>query len=456
MPRPLKRLDPGAGVNQWIGAELRHRRQQAGLEQPDLATLIQFSPSLISKLERGERTLHADVARALDAALGTGGVFARAMPLVEAEKDKQARQSDNPLQALALTPSGGSILGHDDHDDAEPDVNRRGMLSGAAGWATILGAERARIPGLADLIGTVLGTATPRADQDFSLADLAVGVREAKRDYQACRYRESLQRLPLLLAQLDPARYEGAAKDQAAVVAAAAYQVVSGVMLKHSEHALATLAADRSMTLAATAGDPVVLASSARAVTHVLLRSGYAEFAADFAATRAAALDAEQTPDAAAVQGALLLRGAVAAADAGRRGAAADLLDRADAAAAPFDSADNLHGTGFNRVNIALHRVNIALVLGDAGHAIDLARGIDITTIDLVERQVSLAIDVASAFAQWGRYEQAMDTLAFAETTAPQEVRARSKVRRLLTAIQASAPPSIKPHAREFARRIAA
>lgn len=456
MPRPLKPLDPGSGVDQWIGAELRHRRIEAGLGQGDLATLIQFSPSLIGKLERGERSLHADVARALDKALGTGGVFARAMPLVNAERDRRVRESDNPLQALALTPGGGSILEHEHHDDAEQDVNRRGLLSGAAGWAAILGAERTRIPGLADLIGTVLGTAAPKDGPVLGLDDLAVGVREAKRDYQNCRYREALHRLPILLAQLNPARYEGAAKDRAAMVAAAAYQVVSGVMLKYSEHTLATLAADRSMTLAAIVGDPLVVASSARAVTHVLLRSGYAEFAADYAAARAADLDAAQTPESAAVHGALLLRGAVAAADAGRRSVAADLLDRADAAAAPFDATDNVQGTGFNQVNVALHRVSIAVILGDAGHAIDLARAIDLAAIDLVERQVSLALDVASAFAQWGRYEQAMDTLYYAESTAPQEVRARAKVGRLLTAIQASAPPSIKPHAREFARRIAA
>ena len=79
----------------------------------------------------------------------------------------------------------------------------------------------------------------------------------------------------------------------------------------------------------------------------------------------------------------------------------------------------NLRGTAFGSVNIAMHHVNVAVSLGDAGTAIDLTRQIDLA-----------AIDVAQAFHS-GRYEQAFTTLHAAEQTAPEETTARASARTL-------------------------
>ncbi|WP_100448044.1 helix-turn-helix domain-containing protein [Glycomyces xiaoerkulensis] len=461
MPKPLKDLEPGRSVDHWLGAELRHRRTSAGLNQPDLAERANASASLISKLELGARSLKTDIAAKLDEALNTGGFFMRAMPLVEGQRDKATEQSDNRLDtALVLGKHEGlrRMLGRaDDPASEEPEVNRREFLSNAGTWAALLATETARIPGLSDLIAVVLDTAPRYSGDAPSLDELASGVVAAKREYQACQYREVLKRLSGLLQQLNVAESEFDDRERVTALTADAYQVASGVMLKHSEQTLATLAADRSMSSANMLGDPVAMASSARAVTHVLLRTGYPDFAADFASSRAQLLGSEsRTPTNLSVQGALLLRGAVAAADAGKRTKADELLDAADEASIQLQDADNLRGTGFNAVNVGLHRIHIALVLGDAGRAIELARGIEIGAISLVERQVSLAIDVASAFAQWGRYERALNTLYFAEIAAPQEVRVRKNVSELLNTIQSAAPPSIRSHAATFAKKLAA
>jgi len=103
-----------------------------------------------------------------------------------------------------------------------------------------------------------------------------------------------------------------------------------------------------------------------------------------------------------------------------------------------------------------MHQVNVAVTLGDAGTAIDLARKIDLRAVTVTERKASLLIDVARAF-QWGKYEQAHAALRAAEDTAPQEVAARPSVGGTLARDLATlAPASIRRDAEQFATRIGA
>jgi hypothetical protein len=101
-----------------------------------------------------------------------------------------------------------------------------------------------------------------------------------------------------------------------------------------------------------------------------------------------------------------------------------------------------------------LHRVNIAVTLGDAGTAIDVARGVDLSKIAVTERKAALLIDVARAFFQWGRHEKAFTALRAAEATAPEEVAGRPSVRRLVRDLCAAAPPSIRRDVDQFATQI--
>ena len=81
--------------------------------------------------------------------------------------------------------------------------------------------------------------------------------------------------------------------------------------------------------------------------------------------------------------GSLLLRGAIAAAQHGNRATAHELLTEADDAARRLGADGNLRWTAFGPTNTKLHRVNIAVVLGDAGTAIDVARGINLDKITI-------------------------------------------------------------------------
>ena len=74
----------------------------------------------------------------------------------------------------------------------------------------------------------------------------------------------------------------------------------------------------------------------------------------------------------------------------------------------------------------------------------------------ITERKVAFLVDVARAFAQWGRHEKAYHALRDAEQLAPQEVGSRPSVRRLVADMLATSPPTVRPHLRDLADHIGA
>jgi hypothetical protein len=130
------------------------------------------------------------------------------------------------------------------------------------------------------------------------------------------------------------------------------------------------------------------------------------------------------------------------------------LLDEASEAARRLGRDDNAQWTAFGPTNVAQHRVHVAMLLGDAGTAIDLAGRVDLGKIAIAERKASLFIDAAEAFAQWGKHERAYHALRAADEIAPEEVRARQTVRRLVADLVYRSPRTVKAQVREFAEQI--
>jgi hypothetical protein len=249
----------------------------------------------------------------------------------------------------------------------------------------------------------------------------------------------------------------GEAQSRAFALSADAHHVAAGLLLKLDDQGLAYLAADRSMRAAETSGDPVTVAASARIITHTLMSGGHLGTAITTASSHAARLDRDvpaHTPDSLSVYGALLLRGSIAAAQLGNRGTAYELLGEAEDAGARLGFDGNLRWTAFGPANAKLHRVNIAVTLGDAGTAVDVARGIDPSTITVTERRATLLVDTARAFLQWGKHEKAYIALRAAEETAHEEVAGRPSVHRLIGDLLTSAPPSIRRDVEEFATQM--
>jgi hypothetical protein len=187
------------------------------------------------------------------------------------------------------------------------------------------------------------------------------------------------------------------------------------------------------------------------------MNDGHHGAATTTASTFAQRLDRDidtHTPDSLSVYGSLLLRGAVAAGQHNNRSTAATLLDEAQAAGERLGGDFNHRWTAFGPTNVQLHRVNIAMLLGDAGAAIHEARTIDLDRVPLTERKASLLIDTSRALTQWGKHEKAYEVLRAAHQLAPEEISARPAVHRMLRELATTGPPSIRRQIREFTAHI--
>jgi hypothetical protein len=150
------------------------------------------------------------------------------------------------------------------------------------------------------------------------------------------------------------------------------------------------------------------------------------------------------------VYGSLLLRGATAAAQRNDRATAHELLTDARDAGHRLGADANLRWTAFGPTNVTLHRVHIAVTLGDAGTAIDTARSINLDQVPVTERKASLLIDTARAFLQYGKHENAYLALRAARDIAPEEIAGRPRPpapRDLITSApsESSARPGTSP-----------
>jgi hypothetical protein len=361
-------------------------------------------------------------------------------------------------------------LGPGDGQEDQDPVRRRtfvgltgvSLISAVLGEAAPAGAPAETEPFAAILTGNAAGVASSEPGSPAGAHMLAADVDSARREYQGCRYSELARHLPALLARLDTAceMLAGDARGKACELAADAYHVAAGLLLKLDDQGLASLAADRSMRAAQASGDPVTIGASARIITHTLMSGGHLPAAVSAASRYAAGLDhamESHTADSLSVYGALLLRGSVAAAQHGDRATAHELLSEADDAAKRLglDDADaNLRWTAFGPANAMLHRVNIAVTLGDAGTAIDVAGRVDLSKVAVTERRATLLLDVSRAFLQWGRHEKAYAALRAAEATAHEEVAGRPSVHRLLRDLRTTAPAGIRRDVDQFAAQI--
>nr|WP_246466346.1 hypothetical protein [Allocatelliglobosispora scoriae] len=336
--------------------------------------------------------------------------------------------------------------------DLEGDVRRRNLLP----FAVTAMAQAMAAPSVISLLDAMVPTHEVDDATPWTVAELRQAVASAKVSYQACHYERVVSLLTPLLAAVSSAEARAGADDlrEVRVLAAEAYHVTGSVLLKRGDPPLALLAAERSVRYARASGDPIAVAGSARVMAHALMSNKHSLRAIEVVESAAQALDRSSglgTRDAAATYGALALMGAVGAARNEDRDTAHTLLGEASRAAARFGHDGNDRWTGFGPTNVLLHRVEVALSLGDAGTAIALARQVELDRVTLAERKVSLFTNVAQAYTQWGRYEQALSALHTADRIAPEEIRSRPAVRRTVTDLAARTRGHIRAEVDAFA-----
>ncbi|MEV4442644.1 hypothetical protein AB0K09_27255 [Streptomyces sp. NPDC049577] len=279
------------------------------------------------------------------------------------------------------------------------------------------------------LAGTVVRTTKPSDPRVLARAAVT-----AKRRIQRCDYTQLASHLPGLLADLTPGHRSESDQQRVDRVAVDAYHVAASLFLKNGDPPSAWVAAERSMAAARRVGDPAAIATASRILTHAVTAVGHHRQSLGVAIRGADEISGAVTrsqPDRVAVFGALLLRGAWAASAADDRDTASTLLDEAERAAALMKES-NRCWTAFGPNNVLLHRVTIALTLGDAGKALVEARKVDVKTLAVAERRAVFWTDVAHALHACGRSQKATAALLAAEREAPQEVRSRPVVRKLI------------------------
>lgn len=433
-------------VTTWTGREANALRKALRMSVTAFAEHLGVARRTVAKWSSQGEKVHprAEMQSALDT------VLARATPDVR-ERFEALRVADvNAATTPSIQPNVDVVAdtGGDGRSGSDGDVRRRDLLRRAA-----MGV--AALPGVAPLLDALI---SPRpTNAPLSVAQLARDVAAAKCAYQACRYEHVLDQLVTLLPALETTRAstDGDQRAQVEILAADLYHTVGSVLLKVGDPQMALIAAERSARAAAASHDPVASATSARIMTHALSSNGHNDQAVALVGQAASALEQDNrlaSVEAVAVYGALVLRGAVAAARRDDRDTAYAMLDEASRAAARLGYDGNDRWTGFGATNVLLHRVNVALTLGDAGTAIAIARTVPLDKVTLAERKAALFVDVARAYTQWGRYEQGLTALRTAYDVAPEEVRCRPAVQRIAGDLASRAKGSVYAAVVDFAQ----
>jgi hypothetical protein len=298
-----------------LGRSIAELRRSRGWSQPELAGMLGRPVAWLSQLERGLVQVGP---------ISASGAVARvplpaepdSHPLADAERAEQAA-------ALQLVLSG----------DWQRRRDRCGTLG--AGSAAVSPATATEVWALTGArryqdLARLLGDLVP---------ELAAAVRAAP-DHQLAGLYELM---------------------------AVSYQACAAALTKLGEHDSALTAADRALTAAHRAGDPQVVAASAYMLVCILMET---RRCAQARAIATAATDAMSGPAAdgsvaaISLRGALTLLHALAAARAGDRAAAEELLSRARVMAGRLAHDRRSRGTGFGPDHVALYEIAVSIETG--------------------------------------------------------------------------------------------
>ena len=400
-----------ASTAQLVGEQIAYHRKRLGLSQVELAGLIGRSDSWVSQVERGVRAIdRLSVLQKVADALG--------VPVAELR---------------------GSELTDTDSSDTRPEAfeSLRLTLTGHPAAAAVLGD-------------------TPGAVTDDQVSELQELHSQVWPLVHASRYND----LAPLVADLVP-RLEQAVRGKASAEQARAarelltdtYQAVAAMLAKIGEGDAAWIAADRAAFVAESTANPLAVAASLFRMAHVFLSLGLLAQAQAVASATASGLDRQSsTPEALSLRGAFRLVLAIAAARENDRAQAYAYLDQARDIAAQIGEDRDDYGTEFGPTNTALHAVAVAVELGDAGHALDLAHSIEPEQLS-AERQARYSIDLATAHAMRRQIGESLRYLQVAEKLTPEQTRTHRVARAVARDLLQLSGSRVRPELRELAER---
>ncbi|MEU6036885.1 helix-turn-helix transcriptional regulator [Actinomadura sp. NPDC047616] len=397
------------GDDLTLGERIAFHRRRRGLSQKEFASEIGRSESWVSQVERGARSVdRLSVLQHLADVLG--------IPLAElrAEAGPQERRSD--VQELRLT-----LTGH---------------------------------PALASVLGEQPAT------EAIDVSQLEATAEPVWPLLHQSRYDE----LEPLLARLIPALEQATRQagnetsTRAYELLAKTYQAAASMLARLGESDAAWIAADRAVRTAEQTSEPLSVVAGLFRMAHAFLglrQLQEAHHVAHGAASvlRPRAQEEDAPRELLSLYGAMNLVLAVIAARDSDRQSARQYLREARRTAERIGEDRNDFGTEFGPTNVAIHAISVAVDLGDAGEAVELAGDLDASALS-PERQFRLHLDVARAETQRRHIGDAIHRLAQADEIAPEHFQAHPLPRETVRDLVQLAGRRIPDELREMARRL--
>lgn len=366
-----------------FGQRVADLRRLRGMSQADLATAISRSESWVSQVERGVYPVERlNILQSLADALGVSVQELRA----------DAPESAAPVQEAEPQPSLDQL---------------RLALSGH--------------PALSDLFGVV-------EDEHVDLAELDTRVSRAWSLEHSGEYAELNAMLPGTLVDLEHASRLVCDGDRPKVLAllASAYQAAAATFARRDEPDAAWVAADRAITAADRAGQPLQAVAGHFRMAHAFMRLNQLAQAEHVALSAANALEPRVArpgapPEELSLFGAMNLVLAMLRARENDRAGAKRYIARAREVAERNRVDRNDFNTEFGPTNVQLHALAVAVDVGDAGEALDIAADVDVSGLS-PERQARFWLDVGRAHAQRRHVGDAVAAIRKAEALAPEQI----------------------------------
>lgn len=388
------------------GALIRWARLERGWRQVDLGKATGYSASAVSRLETAERP-------------------ATDIGMLKSFADVLVIPPGVLAAVLGVTPSHAATVATAERHPGpvEDPMKRRALL--AAGLAVPLHALNTLDESLA-LLPEPASAPTPPA--------LLANYRKVRALFNAGAHARLVEMLPNLLATAEACATSGKAGDYARL--AACYDLATEALSKIGRYGASRITADRSTTYSRLSGSPLAAASSARAFSIVLRHQGRAQTAQRVTLHAAAQVEATglATPAQAAAFAQMLCTVSYAAAEAGDRDRALEMISEAERAAALLpEPAAGPQSFSVTPASVTLYKVGVLWSLGDAGAAVHAGRNLHAAQFPTAERRGRLHTDMARAYWQWSKPEQTAHALLAAHHAAPSEVRDRPSIRAIVT-----------------------
>ena len=384
---------------------LAARREALGLTQEALAQELGVELSTVGRWERGTLTpqpwRRPNLARALQVPLDELGELLNPAPPGTSGSVQQAARRRDVIVDTALS-TGAAAADH--------AASRRTLES--------------------PRLGTNLGASSPP-----SVKSASGQVAELHRAYQAARYADVRDRLPSVSATVHQLVSEQTATSRRTALAVQCSLHIAAAKLatKAGNHVDAWTAAEQARLAAEAAEDTFGHAAATYQRTCALLRAGNVDDAEQLAASAADNVPSHD-PHGITWRGSLTLISAITAARRNDAPEATRRLDHAAELARLLGADGNLGWTAFGPTNVLIHRVSVAVSLGDPYAALDRAAELDITRIPagLRGRQAQFHLDNAWAHTELREDPEAVINLLDTERVAPELVRANPNAHRLI------------------------